>query len=156
MCAEPESSELSIRPFKPRAGSGDVEGVIDGAIVWLFGCEQSHASPGGVQLPFRETRHCAHHMSLQMHWASPTHVSVELGSHWSQSGIAWLGVTGAGAVALVTEWTGDTGEARPFRNSRPLRTIASASRRQYNTKMEYQNDQRCHGPSFCSSTRIAC
>ena len=99
MGAEPGCSELGIRVCKLRTASGDVEG----AVVWFLGCEHCHTSPRGVQLPLKRTRHCDHHMSLHMHWASPAHISVELGSHWSQRGIPGLGVTEAGVVAWTRE-----------------------------------------------------
>ena len=81
MGAELGSSELGVRLFKVKIGSGEFEGEARGAVVCLLGSEHSHASPGGIQLPLRRTRHCDHHMSLQMHWASPAHISVELRSH---------------------------------------------------------------------------
>ena len=150
MGAEPGSSELDARLCKVETGSEEVER----AVVRIFGSEHCHASPRGVHLPLRGTRHCDHHMSLQMHWASPAHISVELGSHWPQSGIPWLEVTEAGVVARITESTVDTGRTCPLRDARPLRTIASVSRAQYNRKIEYQNAQRCHDSSAWRSVRI--
>ena len=81
MGPEPGSLELGVRLCKMTAGNGEFEGEVVGAVVCLLGSEHSHASPGGVQLPLERTRHCDHHISLQMHWASPAHISLELRSH---------------------------------------------------------------------------
>lgn len=61
------------------SGGDDEENNVVPAL--LGPLQAQFSSSEGIQDPLRGTRHCDHHRSLQMHWASPAHTSMDASPH---------------------------------------------------------------------------